>query len=609
MRAGCLQGQQEIIAAWRAIVNRVCLGALLLACSAAPLSAAEVARVDGGEAAISEAELEDALSGFDDAGEDAADSLSNAQLDEVLSGFDDHASAAGATGEAAASGPQAEFVSDADLDQALSGFEAADAPPGSANADADGVDAAGLEAESLDEVLAGFDEPDAVPSTGPSAVPSAVAAPIQPAQIDPRQTGSDPAPAEQAPAIVPADTVNPFSPGHFAGSVSFSGVYAYVNRDPAPGSATDFEGITRLRTRLKLEYQADPLPDWRFYADGHAWYDAVYQLIDRDYPQSVKDDYQREIELDELWLRGRLGSAADTKLGRQIVVWGKSDNLRITDVINPLDARELGMVDIEDLRLPVAMSRLDLYRGDWNLSALLIHEVRFDKLPPFGSEYFPLPAPLPPDDKPDSSLQNSQFGLALNGSFSRWDLSLYAANIFDRQPWVANPGTPQAALRHARISMLGAAAVLPMGNWLWKSELAHYPGLRLTGHDQRVARSDVLLGLEYAGFDDTTLSLELADRHLYDYDPLPGGPPRNNWQAAVRYQGDFQHDRLHLAVVGTFVELFDNAAGFVRSQAEYELTDAIDVTVGLVLYQQGELPPTSGLGDNDRVFVDLEWSF
>ena len=494
------------------------------------------------------------------------------------------------------SGPDAppESISEAELDDVLSGFEAdGDTSDDVADADAD-ADADALSDAELHELLGEFDDADSV-------------APLE--QLEASSPTGPNLGLPTDPSAESSATGNPFSADHFAGSLSFSSVYAYVDRDPGPGSNTDFNGITRLRTRLDLEYQADPLPGWRFYADGHAWYDAIYQLIDRDYPQSVKDEYQTEIELDELWLRGRLGSAADIKLGRQIVVWGKSDNLRITDVLNPLDGRELGMVDIEDLRLPVTMSRLDLFRGDWNLNALLIHEVRFDKFPPFGSEFFPLSRRLPPNDKPDSSLENTQFGLALNGSFSRWDLSLYAANIFDRQAWIANPGTPQAERRHARISMLGAAAVLPLGNWLWKAELAHYPGLRLTGHDQRLARSDVLLGLEYSGFNDTSLSLELADRHLYDYQPLPGGPPRNNWQTAVRYQGDFQHDRLHLTLVGTFVELFDSAAGFVRAQGEYELTDAIDLTLGLVLYQQGERPPTSGLGDNDRLFLDLEWSF
>jgi hypothetical protein len=510
--------------------------------------------------------------------EPMAGTMEEPSLDEVLAGFDDGAGDDEGLSTAAEADVE-DTGDDADLDDVLSGFD----EPALVDAVADTSSDDSTEAP-LDEVLSGFDEPEDGAASG-----------AEPADDD-----------EESP---PESDSGVFAIGRFSGSLSFSGVYAFVDRDQrAPGS-TDFKGVTRLRTRMDLKYEADLLPGWRLNAEGHAWYDWVYNLVDRDYPDKVVDDYKREVEVDDLWLRGRLSSFADIKLGRQVVVWGKSDNLRVTDVLNPLDGRELGMVDIEDLRLPVTMSRLDLYQGDWNLTGLLIHEVRMDKLPAFGSEFYPFPGPLPSNDVPSGTVAHTQLGLALNGTFRAWDLSLYAANLYDRTPYIANPGTAQAERRHARITMFGAAADLPLGNWLWKAELAHFPNLRLTGITDRVARSDVLLGVEYSGFDDTSLSLDLVDRHYYQYDPLPGGPPRNDWQAAVRYQGDFQHDRLHLTLVGTFIELFDNKAGFVRASGEYELTDAIDLTLGVVFYQEGDRPPASGVGDNDRVFLDLEWSF
>ena len=35
------------------------------------------------------------------------------------------------------------------------------------------------------------------------------------------------------------------------------------------------------------------------------------------------------------------------------------DNLRVTDVLNPMDLRVPGLTDIDDLRLPVTMIKLD----------------------------------------------------------------------------------------------------------------------------------------------------------------------------------------------------------------------------------------------------------
>ena len=59
------------------------------------------------------------------------------------------------------------------------------------------------------------------------------------------------------------------------------------------------------------------------------------------------------------------------------MVWGKSDNIRVTDVLNPLELREPGLVDLEMIRLPVTMTKLDYYIKGLNLSGIVIHEVRY----------------------------------------------------------------------------------------------------------------------------------------------------------------------------------------------------------------------------------------
>ena len=67
----------------------------------------------------------------------------------------------------------------------------------------------------------------------------------------------------------------------------------------------------------------------------------------------------------------------DLKAGRQIVVWGRMDNIRVNDVLNPLDLRIPGLTDIEDLRLPVFMTRVDYYLANIALTGYLIHERRY----------------------------------------------------------------------------------------------------------------------------------------------------------------------------------------------------------------------------------------
>jgi len=42
---------------------------------------------------------------------------------------------------------------------------------------------------------------------------------------------------------------------------------------------------------------------------------------------------------------------------------------------------------------------------------------------------------------------------------------------------------------------------------------------------------------------------------------------------------------------------------------EYDLNDAIQVTGGMVLYQFGDLARFNSIGENDRLYFDIKYSF
>ncbi len=455
-------------------------------------------------------------------------------------------------------------VQESELNSVLQGFD----EPAASAASADG-------ASSLDAILGGFEE-------------SAATTQEEDAVIDTGQKA-----------------------WQLGGAFTLGAAYNYAHDAPLPGE-TDYRGLSRLRGKLNLELDADLPRNWRAHIAGHGFYDAAYTINDRNgYTEEVLDDYESEVELGEAWLQGRLNRRTDLKLGRQIVVWGKSDNIRITDILNPLDNREPGMVDIEDLRLPLTMARFDYYVGDWSLTAMAIPEIRFNKSPPFGSEFYPDTSPLPVEQVPDDGANNAEYALAANGIFSGWDLSLYWAQHFDDNVHlVINDGTP--LLQHHRLTMAGLATNIATGNWLLKGEAAHFSGLAYTSlSGKSLSRTDTLLGIEYAGFRDTTLSLEIANRHLHDYEPLltNEGIMEDEWQTALRYQGDFMNARLHLlALVTAFGEDFSKG-GFGRYSVAYDLADALTLTSGIVSYAEGSKVPFNRIDDNDRLFLDLKYSF
>ncbi|MBU4262258.1 MAG: DUF1302 domain-containing protein [Proteobacteria bacterium] len=418
--------------------------------------------------------------------------------------------------------------------------------------------------------------------------------------------GFEETPAPGREAITPA---NDFA-GLFSGYAKMGTTFNTAHHAPAAGE-TDWRGLSRLRAELQLE--ADyRLQQWRLFASAKGSYDFAYSLNGRgEYTADVLDEYEWEAELREAFVQREISDSLDVKLGRQIIVWGRSDNFRVTDILNPLDNREPGLTDIEDLRLPTTMSKLDYFRGNWQLSAIAVHEHRFDKLPPFGSDFYPASLPAPPEEKPAATLGNTGLALEVQGIFSGWDISFYGADIYNDQSTIV-PSSPLTQ-EHRRIKMAGAAMNLAQGNFLYILEAAHFRGLCfLTDYDYDYSRTDLLAGIEYRGFTDTAISVDLVNRHLHDYRPIlkdsPEFPQQDASQAALRITRELLNDRLNLTALLIVMGERAQEGALERFTATYDLADNWSMTCGMVFYQSGNRAMVNA-GDNDRVFLEVRLDF
>lgn len=397
------------------------------------------------------------------------------------------------------------------------------------------------------------------------------------------------------------------------GALTFTGIYNFSAdaRDP-------WQGWSLLRPELMLVLNHKFSDQWRLEAGGRAFYDTVYGLRDRDrYTDQVLDEYERELELQEVFIQGRITRQLDVKAGRQIVVWGTLDNLRVADVLNPLDMRVPGLTDVEDLRLPVTMLKLDYYWGPFDISAICIPELRFAKQPVFGSDFYAAPSPPPPWTDPEEGFEQMQYAAAITGVFSGWDIGFYGAQIYPGQATVqplAASNISARILRRERIHLLAAAANFVYGNWLFKSEIAWREGLQYThapGIDFN--RIDAGAGVEYSGFDEMNLSIEVANRYTPDYEPqlsaAPDGLEENMFQWALRLSKDFFNETLTLTLLASGVGAFGDKGALQRLDVAYDISDALVLRGGVVLYQSGDNILFENIGANDRVFAELKYSF
>lgn len=378
----------------------------------------------------------------------------------------------------------------------------------------------------------------------------------------------------------------------------------------SPYTEKPHSNISSLKSSLFLDYEHKFENGFKFKANAKAYYDAIYDIRGREkFSQDELDELRSEVELFDAYVEGSITENFDMKLGRQVIVWGRSDTIRVTDILNPLDNRRPGIVDIEDLRLPVTMAKFDYFIGDWRVTPIAILEQRFSKRPPFGSVFYPLPVARPND----ADYSDVTYALSVGGEFSGWDVNLYAARVHDDEGHGVELFTPRARIEHKKVNMLGTALNFLTGSWLFKTEFAYFDGLKYTTTgDQEFTRRDLLLGFEYKGVADTSISYDIVYRNIGSYEQklLNELNPLNkqSYQHAFRISSDFMNASLtanYLIMLNG--EKFDEG-GFQRAWVKYELGEGINTNFGVVDYIGGSVG-FDLIEDNDMVFADISYSF
>ena len=405
----------------------------------------------------------------------------------------------------------------------------------------------------------------------------------------------------------------------FSGSTGISLSYSYAKDAPTDKTQADWSGLTKLRPYFSLTWDAKFGENWKTRISGKAFYDFAFGMKDREtFSDELLAELEQEFEMREVYLEGSPFGSLDVKFGKQIVAWGVANSLRVVDVLNPTDSREFGMTDLEDVRLPIAMTKLDYYLGDLKLEAVVVHEIIFNKAAPFGSDFNPAPIQLT-EVIPESSTENTEYGLAIIGTFSGWDASLHWAQYYDDtahfKTFVPGVGAvPTLELRHSRLTMAGATLSIPSGNFLWKAEAAKLQGMEFAlVNDKTFSRTDVLVGTEYSGWSDTSLTLEFGVQHLNDFDEKLEESPDSELEDRIAttfsFMQDYLNQALHLNMVGMMIGKSGMDGGINRMSLKYDVMDALSVSGGVMVYQTGDNAYFKSLNDNDRLFFDVRYSF
>ena len=360
---------------------------------------------------------------------------------------------------------------------------------------------------------------------------------------------------------------------------------------------------TRARGELKLEKGAASL----------------FLSLNATYNGILKE--RTGLELREAYLSYAKGNF-DLRVGRQIVVWGVADALRVTDCVSPFDYTEFLAQDYDDIRMPVNGLRAKYTRGSVTLEAVCNPVVNFFILPtdernPWAIRLPSAPLPYTTDlesGKPEKKIKNMEFGGRASVNLSGIDFSVSALWTWNKLPALCpalsgDGRTLHISGQYCRMTMLGADCSLPVGQFVLRAEVAEYIGeAQGRGLGQNAVRRNTLnalAGVDWYPGNDWNISVQYC--HKYTSGNLAAlSVYRNAGLATARLSKELLHNTLKLS---TFAYI-DVASGgiFNRLSASYSLNDHIELTVGYDYFHANK-GKFAMYGKNSEAWVKMKYSF
>ena len=178
------------------------------------------------------------------------------------------------------------------------------------------------------------------------------------------------------------------------------------------------------------------------------------------------------------------------RFGKQQIVWGRMDGIKVLDLVNPQDFREFILDDFADSRISLWSAYFDYTIGSWRAEVALVPDGTGHAIPEDGA-WFELTAPrfrygaesgqpgLPVVTvKPGHSFDEAAAGLRLSRQFGSFELSGVAYSGMDPEPLgrIDVRNTEAIVERYYdRRDALGFSIDMGLGSAVVRAEYAYQP--------------------------------------------------------------------------------------------------------------------------------------
>lgn len=311
------------------------------------------------------------------------------------------------------------------------------------------------------------------------------------------------------------------------------------------------------------------------------------------------------------------------RLGRQLVIWGAADGLRITDLVSPMDMSEFLAQDYDDIRMPVNALRFFTFNDGMKLEMVLVPNFQGYILPTDKNNpwcIFPRDVQFPfvwhdRESYPAFKISNIEYGGRLCFALPGIDFSIAGLHTWNKMPvltYQPSAGEVVVSPHFYRMGFVGGDVSKPLGQFVLRAETAvnfskHFSYLPQTISVPQKGFNTVnsLIGVDWYGPHEWLLMVQFSNEHIFKYENQIA-QPRNTSLLTLNISKKLLESTLQLSDF-TYYDL-NHQGWFSRFAADYSLNDHIHLILGFDWFE-GDKGMFSLYKRNSGVWVKAKYGF
>lgn len=344
-----------------------------------------------------------------------------------------------------------------------------------------------------------------------------------------------------------------------------------------------------------------------------------------DYNGPAYEDGNHRLELFESYIDMWFGDTS-LRLGKQQVVWGQADGLKVLDVVNPQSFREFNLPVFEDSRIPTWMMNLQHPTGDdSNLQFLVIPDMTFNELADGGSDFqttspelAPSPArgvPVQFNDVERPEDGELEFGIRWSAFVDGWDVTANYFNFHQDNAVIYRDfsgALVEVTPTYERSQLGGFTGSTAFSDWVVKIEAGFIQDNYFIRNDLEssgIEKTDEVasvVAFDYQGISNFMVSYQFFFSQVQNYEPEIVRK-ENSIRHTLLLIKDAWNETLELRLFALVNRDYDD--GQTRGKVTYKVDDYWSVWTGIDYFYGDREGPFGQYSDASRIVAGWQFSY